>query len=81
MQNLYEIFGDELRKKKLYISGESYAGFYIPAIARGIYLRNKQASESKLINIAGVAIGNGWIDVDVQVCSDVYLFFRSCRRG
>jgi len=66
LQNLYEIFGDELRKKKLYISGESYAGFYIPAIARGIYLRNKQASESKLINIAGVAIGNGWIDVDVQ---------------
>ena len=82
LQNVYEVFGEELREKKLYISGESYAGFYIPAIARGIYLRNKQASESKLINIAGVAIGNGWIDVDVQVRSEVYLFsFRSWRHS
>jgi carboxypeptidase D len=70
MQNLYQVFGDELREKKLYISGESYAGFYVPSIARGIYLRNKQVDKAeKLINLAGVAIGNGWIDAYVQVSS------------
>jgi carboxypeptidase D len=70
MQNLYQVFGDELREKKLYVSGESYAGFYVPSIARGIYLRNKQVDKAeKLINIAGVAIGNGWIDAYVQVSS------------
>jgi carboxypeptidase C (cathepsin A) len=71
MQNLYEIFGESLREKKLYISGESYAGMYIPSIARGIYLRNQVVEdESKLINLSGVAIGNGWIDAYIQVGSD-----------
>jgi carboxypeptidase C (cathepsin A) len=75
LQNLYEVFGDELRKKKLYISGESYAGFYVPSIARGIYLRNKKvSSDSQLINLAGVAIGNGWIDAYIQVGSDTVNF-------
>jgi carboxypeptidase D len=75
LQNLYEVFGDELRKKKLYISGESYAGFYVPSIARGIYLRNKKvSSDSQLINLAGVAIGNGWIDAYIQVGSDTVSF-------
>lgn len=67
LQNLYDVFGEDLRKKKLYISGESYAGFYIPSVARGIYLRNKHASESRIIDLGGVAIGNGWIDAFVQV--------------
>jgi carboxypeptidase C (cathepsin A) len=42
----------------------------VPSIARGIYLRNKQVDKAeKLINLAGVAIGNGWIDAYVQVSS------------
>ncbi|KAL7522559.1 hypothetical protein ACHAWF_000307 [Thalassiosira exigua] len=44
---------------------------YIPSIARGIHLGNKRVlsnerSESVYINLAGVAIGNGWIDANVQ---------------
>lgn len=58
----------------MYISGESYAGFYIPSIARGIYLRNKEVEKaSRLINLGGVAIGNGWIDAFVQVSSPVFI--------
>ena len=58
------MFGDDLAEKKLYLSGESYAGMYVPSIARGIHLRNKKlASSSSLrhINLSGAAIGNGWI--------------------
>ena len=72
-QNLYTVFGEELAEKKIYVTGESYAGMYIPAIARGFYLGNKNlgtksSSSSPLhfIDIRGVAIGNGWIDVDTQ---------------
>jgi len=74
LQNLYTVFGEGLAEKKIYITGESYAGMYIPSIARGIYLGNKNletkssSSSSSLhfVDIRGVAIGNGWIDVDTQ---------------
>lgn len=71
-QNLYTVFGEELAEKKIYVTGESYAGMYVPAIARGFYLGNKnletKSSSSSLhfIDIRGIAIGNGWIDVDTQ---------------
>eukprot|EP00804_Cyclotella_cryptica_P027686 CCRYP_010298-RB/>CCRYP_010298-RB protein AED:0.04 eAED:0.04 QI:231/0.75/0.8/1/0.75/0.8/5/491/633 len=74
LQNFYTVFGEGLREKKLYISGESYAGMYIPSIARGIHLRNKLVSSpSQLINLSGVAIGNGWIDAYIQV---VHIMFE-----
>lgn len=72
LQNFYAVFGEGLREKKLYISGESYAGMYIPSIARGIHLRNKLVSStSQLIKLGGVAIGNGWIDAYIQVVHDI----------
>jgi carboxypeptidase C (cathepsin A) len=70
-QNLYSVFGEELAEKKIYVTGESYAGMYIPAIARGFYLGNKKlettsSSSLHFIDIRGVAIGNGWIDLETQ---------------
>jgi carboxypeptidase D len=44
----------------LYIAGESYAGQYIPYIAKAIIDRNKQGSGTPW-NLQGVMIGNGWI--------------------
>lgn len=58
------MFGDDLAQKRLYLTGESYAGMYIPSIARGIHLRNKKlpsSSSLRHINLSGAAIGNGWI--------------------
>jgi cathepsin A (carboxypeptidase C) len=46
-----------LAGRDLYITGESYAGHYIPAIADFIV----QHPDSSL-NLKGVAIGNGWVD-------------------
>lgn len=45
----------------LYISGESFAGQYIPYIASYILNRNKEEN-SKHYNLKGIIIGNGWID-------------------
>ena len=43
--------------RPIYITGESYAGHYIPVIAS--YLIEQVNSD---INIQGIAIGNGWVD-------------------
>lgn len=52
----------EFEGRDLFITGESYAGHYIPAIA--YYLIN---NSTKLpINFKGIAIGNGWVDPYLQ---------------
>lgn len=51
----------EFKDRPLYISGESYAGHYIPFI--GSYmLNNPNMFKNEGINLQGVAIGNGWVD-------------------
>jgi cathepsin A (carboxypeptidase C) len=44
--------------RDFYVSGESYAGHYIPAIA--YYLVNNATDMQ--IKFKGIAIGNGWVD-------------------
>jgi serine carboxypeptidase-like clade 4 len=51
-------------KSDFYITGESYAGHYIPAIAAKIVDMNKKSSFK--INLKAVAIGNGLVDPLVQ---------------
>ncbi|KAG6514019.1 hypothetical protein ZIOFF_024357 [Zingiber officinale] len=48
-----------------YITGESYAGHYIPALASRIHRGNK-ACEGIRINLKGFAIGNGLTDPEIQ---------------
>lgn len=47
----------KLKNKPFYITGESYAGHYIPSVA---HLLLKRPIEE--LNLQGVAIGNGWVD-------------------
>jgi len=47
-----------------FITGESYAGHYVPAIANKIVTSNGNSTFK--INLQGVAIGNGWVDPYVQ---------------
>ena len=47
----------EFKGRDIYITGESFAGHYIPNIARKLQLMNDE-----WINLAGIAIGNGWVD-------------------
>ena len=50
-----------MKASPLYITGESFAGHYIPAFARTI-ITNSTFKEQTGINLAGVAIGDGWTD-------------------
>ncbi|KAI4382703.1 hypothetical protein MLD38_008633 [Melastoma candidum] len=52
-------------KNDFFITGESYAGHYIPAFASRVHQGNK-AKEGIHINLKGFAIGNGLTDPAVQ---------------
>ena len=62
MQAFYEKF-PELKSKELYLSGESYAGVYIPTMARSI-LENDSS-----INLKGFAVGDACTGTEV-LCGD-----------
>lgn len=53
--------------RPVYITGESYAGKYAPAIGYYILRRNRELPEAERVKLAGVAIGNGLTDPITQV--------------
>ncbi|XP_044490815.1 serine carboxypeptidase-like 50 [Mangifera indica] len=55
------------KNRPLYVTGESYAGKYVPAIGYHILKKNMQLPESKRVNLQGVAIGDGVTDPVIQV--------------
>ncbi|KAM0953570.1 putative carboxypeptidase C [Dioscorea sansibarensis] len=52
-------------KNEFYITGESYAGHYIPAVAERVHRGNK-GKEGLQINLKGFAIGNGLPNPSIQ---------------
>lgn len=48
--------------KQFYVFGESYAGHYIPALGARIVNGNKAPGKGVKIALAGLGIGNGWVD-------------------
>ncbi|KAK4455746.1 Alpha/Beta hydrolase protein [Podospora aff. communis PSN243] len=67
----------EYEHDDLYFAGESYAGQYIPYIARAILDRNKKGSTQRKWNLAGLLIGNGWISPKEQY--EAYLQYGYAR--
>nr|XP_043629032.1 serine carboxypeptidase-like 50 [Erigeron canadensis] len=55
------------RSRPVYITGESYAGKYVPAIGYYILKRNRFLPKLKRVNLYGLAIGNGLTDPVIQV--------------
>ncbi|RDX81940.1 Serine carboxypeptidase-like 48 [Mucuna pruriens] len=55
----------QFTKNDFYITGESYAGHYIPALASRVHQGNK-AKEGININLKGFAIGNGLTNPEIQ---------------
>lgn len=47
----------QFKNRPIYITGESYAGHYIPMFANYIISKNNTD-----INLAGLALGNAWVD-------------------
>lgn len=67
----YQLF-PEITTNKFFLTGESYAGTYIPAIGYKIHQSNRH-SDFK-INLRGMMIGNGWMDEHYQGNTSEYLF-------
>ncbi|KAJ6919014.1 serine carboxypeptidase-like 34 [Populus alba x Populus x berolinensis] len=52
----------QFKSHEFYISGESYAGHYVPQLAEVIYDGNKKLSKKDYINFKGFIIGNALLD-------------------
>eukprot|EP01132_Coremiostelium_polycephalum_P005827 gene5827-7251_t len=69
VQKFFNIFSD-YQSLPLYISGESYAGHYIPHFANYILQQNELiqngTNNGTVYNLEGLAIGNGWTHPIVQ---------------
>ena len=65
----------EFKNNKFYITGESYAGIYIPLLAdRIMYFNNMSEFSDKYINLNGFAVGNGLTDFTVDSKNAFYDF-------
>jgi len=56
----------QYKKNPLYITGESYAGHYVPAISHYIWEKNQGASGEEKIPLKGLAVGNGLTNPEIQ---------------
>jgi carboxypeptidase C (cathepsin A) len=71
-QDMYEFlteffdYFEKFQKNKFFIFGESYAGHYVPATSHRVWLGNKRKESDVHINLAGVAVGNGLTDPEIQ---------------
>lgn len=72
MQQFFTLF-PELVRNEFFITGESYAGKYVPALALEIHNHNMNGGQNK-INLKGLAIGNGYCDPVNQLDYGTYLY-------
>jgi len=65
----------ELKENDFYISGESYAGKYIPSAAYKIYNMNQNPA-NQYVNLKGISIGDGMMDPLIQTQGYADLMFQ-----
>ena len=56
----------ELADAEVFITGESYAGHYVPAFARAVFDANDRDDSPVRVNFKGLAVGNGLTDPEMQ---------------
>jgi len=69
LSQFFQLF-PELQKNDFYVTGESYAGKYVPSCAYAIHEMNAQLPESERINLKGISIGDGAMDPPSQLGGD-----------
>jgi len=62
----------ELQNNDFFVTGESYAGKYVPAVSHAI--KNYNIKAKTKINLKGLAIGDGWTDPENQLLYSDYLY-------
>lgn len=65
LQGFFALHPD-YRACDLYLTGESYAGKYIPNMAKMIKDKNESLSDNQKINLKGLALGDGWMYPQLQ---------------
>ena len=75
LQNFYKVF-PRFKPFSFYVMGESYAGMFVPSVARHIHVANKHALAARengadhverfIVPLAGASLGNGWIEASTQ---------------
>jgi len=65
LQGFFDLH-EKYRACDLYITGESYAGKYIPNMAKMIGKKNAALPDDRKINLKGLAIGDGWMNPRLQ---------------
>ena len=68
LQRFFEKF-PQFSNNSFYITGESYAGIYIPMLAHKIF------QDNSTINLKGVAIGNGALDHNIYPNTRVHMAY------
>ncbi|XP_031270975.1 serine carboxypeptidase-like 40 isoform X2 [Pistacia vera] len=60
----------QYKTRDFFITGESYAGHYVPQLANTILLHNKYLNQT-VINLKGIAIGNGVLNYHTDVMGEI----------
>ncbi|CAF0812089.1 unnamed protein product [Adineta steineri] len=61
LTQFFQIYTD-YASNPFYVTGESYAGKYVPSIGYKIHVENQNPEVKVKINLAGLSMGNGWTD-------------------
>ncbi|KAK2991488.1 hypothetical protein RJ640_016523, partial [Escallonia rubra] len=65
----------EYKTRDFFISGESYAGHYVPQLAQ-LIIENNKITNQTIINLQGIAIGNAYVDYETEY-TGMYDYFWS----
>eukprot|EP00547_Thalassionema_nitzschioides_P005581 CAMPEP_0194208686 /NCGR_PEP_ID=MMETSP0156-20130528/7073_1 /TAXON_ID=33649 /ORGANISM="Thalassionema nitzschioides, Strain L26-B" /LENGTH=556 /DNA_ID=CAMNT_0038935709 /DNA_START=85 /DNA_END=1752 /DNA_ORIENTATION=- len=61
-----------LQSKDLYLTGESYAGIYVPTLARRILeTQDTSLSATTKMNLQGIAVGDGCLGTETSICGNL----------
>lgn len=72
LKQFFQLF-PELVRNNFFLTGESYAGKYIPSVALAIHKFNENSSKA-MINLKGLFIGNGMVDPENMLHYGEYLY-------
>ncbi|KAM0881651.1 hypothetical protein ACQ4PT_032812 [Festuca glaucescens] len=64
----------EFKDRAFYISGESFAGHYVPELAATILLHNTYNNRT-IVNLKGVLVGNPYLDDNINIKGRVDFFW------
>merc|ERR1719502_2181708 len=65
ISQFFQLFPD-LRANDFYVTGESYAGKWVPAAAYTVHTFNQGCKPDQKINLKGISIGDGAMDPQAQ---------------